>query len=43
MLKNLLLRNHKMDEADTFHAYIYIYIHAYDIILYINCVFCFVR
>ena len=30
--KNLLRRNHKGDEADIF-------IHAYGIILYINCVF----
>ena len=31
MLINLLLRNHKVDEADI--------LHVYDISLYINCVF----
>ena len=36
MFKSLLLRNHKVDEEYTL-------IHVYDIILYINCVLCFVQ
>ena len=35
MFKNLLLRNHMGDEAETWHTYL----GAKDISLYINCVF----